>query len=600
MAWSWSLFKRGAKFHWPALAGFVAIVAILNLPLMLNIDSHVIGRPYEDVFEVLWQMSWMDTALLDKQVNPFFSPDVFYPQGWYLASGAQPSWYLLSLAPFTRLLGPVTTFNVVQLLAFVVGGFGIYLLVYTVSGRRLSSFIAGCIYMVAPVLTVHQAGHLNMLLAAQFLPYAILGAYLAIRDADRISWRWSLFAGVALALTILGIWYFLFIATVAVVAVLVFTQSEMAWRTRLTTSIIIGIVCLVLISPFAYLTWQARRNMFEDSANFPQAVADSSALSPDRLFVPNPLNSIWGEVSQRFFPLRGEQDVVAIGFAALILALVGVARTDWFLVRPFVAISLISLVLALGLTLYWNGHQVLIAVPETVERLYKLLYWGPPLPEGTIAVPLPGLLLHRIVPFYASMRVLARFVVTLMLGVAVLAGLGSAYLLGRGKVGRVVVILLGVLVLVEGLISPYSDFTEVSVNNRTVDEWLARQPEGSTLIEYPRGIVDKIAMYSQAQHGQRVANGYMSQQPAFLREVDEQLGRWPDSETMPLLREWQIEFVLVSGGAKDKDFQEQVLPSIGSLEGLCPVESFDDGFMYFNQTHVFEVLPPGQSCRPVS
>jgi hypothetical protein len=318
------------------------------------------------------------------------------------------------------------------------------------------------------------------------------------------------------------------------------------------------------------------------------------------LFVPNPLNSIWGEISQRFFPLRGEQDVVAIGFAALILALVGVAKTNWSQVRPFVAISLISLVLALGLTLYWNGHQVLLAVPETVERLYKLLYWGPPLPEGNIALPLPGLLLHRIVPFYASMRVLARFTVTLMLGVAVLAGLGSAYLLRRGRVGQMAVVLLGALVLIEGLIAPYSNFTEVSVNHRTVDEWLAHQPDGTTLIEYPRGVVDKIAMYSQAQHGQQVANGYMSQPPAYQRRTTGQLGTWPNSATIPLLREWQIRFVLVSGGAKDKDFQEQVLPTVRSLDGLCPVESFDDGLMYFNQTHVFEVFPSGQSCRPAS
>jgi hypothetical protein len=49
----------------------------------------------------------MARALFDLRVNPFVAPDVYYPLGWHLASGAQPPWYYAALAPLTRLLGEV-------------------------------------------------------------------------------------------------------------------------------------------------------------------------------------------------------------------------------------------------------------------------------------------------------------------------------------------------------------------------------------------------------------------------------------------------------------------------------------------------------------
>jgi hypothetical protein len=74
---------------------------MLNWPLMLHLNSHVIGRPVDDAFEVLWQLWWMQLAVFDQHVQPFYTPDMSYPRGWYTASGAQPGWYFLALAPLT-------------------------------------------------------------------------------------------------------------------------------------------------------------------------------------------------------------------------------------------------------------------------------------------------------------------------------------------------------------------------------------------------------------------------------------------------------------------------------------------------------------------
>jgi uncharacterized membrane protein len=70
------------------------------------------------------------------------------------------------------MLGPTATYNVVQLAAFVIAGFGVYLLIYSLTRRRLTGLIVGCVYIVAPVITMRQGGHLHTLLGMQWLPSA--------------------------------------------------------------------------------------------------------------------------------------------------------------------------------------------------------------------------------------------------------------------------------------------------------------------------------------------------------------------------------------------------------------------------------------------
>jgi len=573
---------------------------------MFRLNSHVIGRPFDDAFEVLWQLRWMQSAAFNQHVQPFYTPDVFYPQGWYTASGAQPGWYFLTLAPLTRMLGPTVTYNVVQLATFVIAGFGVYLLAYSLTRHRLAGLIAGCVYIVAPVITVRQGGHLHTLLGMQWLPYAVLLAHHALETPNKSTatstrggrGRWALLAGLAFALVILGSWYFLFIATLPMIVFFLWTALDQTWRSRLVSAMSMGLVCLVVLAPFAYLTWQARQEMFGGQAYFSLPDADTFSSSPDRLLVPNPNHPVWGDASRQIWPLRGEQDVVSVGYVAILLALLGMLKTPRDRTRPFIATAAVSLILAMGTTLYWNAHRVEIPVPRFVEQVYHMLNLGIALPGGHIAIPLPGLLLHRFLPLYSSMRVWSRFEIMFMLNTAILAGFGARYLLKRERFSNLIVSVLALIVLFEGLTAPYRDLTAVSVNARSVNQWLADQPRGTRLIEYPRPFVDKIAMYSQSLHGQRVVNGYMSQEPEYLQTAGPQLGEWPDSKAITMLQDWEVRYVLVNGMAND-DF-DTILSEIKVLAGLCRVCSFDDSFMGWDETHVFEVLQPGQVCQPAA
>lgn len=588
----------------PALF-FVSLVLIVNFPLTTNLNTHVVGRSFDDAFEVLWQLSTIEKALFDSRTNPFFSGDVFYPQGWYTASGAQPPWYLLLLSPLTAVAGPVTTFNIAMLVTFILAGFGVYRFVTRVSGSQLAGLIAGCVYIASPMLTLRLGGHLNVLIAAMFLPYAADALHEAMgRPAGSLrQWetaRLILLAGIFLAAAILGHWYFLFVATLPLVAMALLVPSPVSWQMRLARLGTAGGIALVIMAPFALMTWQARTAMLPTGGQYSLADVAQQGFSPDYLISPNPLNSLWREHTTNLFPIGGEWDAVSLGYAALVLAIVGLIRSPRLQTRPFFGMGLVSFILGLGPFLRWRGNMVVLNAPGLLGRGLAILAPELALAAGQAAVALPGLLLYRWVPLYSSLRVWARFNIPLVLAVAILAGLGAAWLLSKGRMGRYLVAILGLVVVLEGLVIPYKDFVPVAENNRSADVWLATQPAGSALIEYPRGWVDKLAMYNQSLHGLSIVNGYMSFQPTFLAAVEAQLGKWPVETAIPVLREWGIDYLVLSGSPASNEFMDEILPATIAIDGLCLVETFPDALNYpgLDHTYIFTITPAGESCSP--
>ena len=62
----------------PALF-FILLVLALNYPLALNLGSHVVSNPFDDTFEVIWQLAHTKPAVFDTHTNPFSPTVAFYP-----------------------------------------------------------------------------------------------------------------------------------------------------------------------------------------------------------------------------------------------------------------------------------------------------------------------------------------------------------------------------------------------------------------------------------------------------------------------------------------------------------------------------------------
>ncbi len=264
---------------------------------------------------------------------------------------------------------------------------------------------------------------------------------------------------------------------------------------------------------------------------------------------------------------------------------------------PFILVAGIALILAMGASLHWNNQPVLIqttfpVIPQISEHLLSSINY----PDGMTGIPLPGAILFNYLPFYEVMRVVARYTIPFMLATAVLASYGVHYLSQRIKPKWLIPLIAVTLILAEGWLTPYIDFTEVAVNERPhVTDWLNTLPEETAIIEYPRPVVSKLAMYSQSLHGRSVVNGYMSFIPDHLREVDQDLGKWPSSSSIDILRDWNVDYIFVSGSANE-DFQTNILPELLDNKDMCLIKTFEEGVMYFSQTYAFALLDYGESC----
>jgi hypothetical protein len=605
--------------HLPALLGFIALVAAMHWPLVAHLRTHVVGYVNGDTWEALFQLRWMARALFDLRVNPFVAPDVYYPLGWHLASGAQPPWYYAALAPLTRLLGEVVAWNLTTLLALTLAAWGAYALAHDHTHDRLAAFVAGCVYIAAPVITLRLRGHLHMLLGAMWLPWAAW-AMLRSLSAGRRSAAYAALAGLLLGLAVISHWYFLYMASLPLAALwltaAIRRRRDQALGRTLGLGLLTGAVAALVAAPWAWLTVLARRAMFPGGMAFDLLVSDPFSLSPDRLLLPNAFHPLLGAWIQRVRPLTGEHDVVGIGVTAAMLALVGLAagRRQRASYAPLLAMLLTALVLAMGTTLHWANARVEVALPPTLPAALALplsaLNARLGVAVGRSAIPLPGLALAVWAPLYASIRVWGRYAIPLMAALSAVAAIGAAWLRRQGgRWASVAILLLAALVVAEGWVAPYigaydvnaRDFPAVAVNARPrVNATLAALPPGTPLIEFPRDTADGLAMYAQGFHHQPVVNGYMSSPPDAMAQAPGVMDHWPTLAVLPTLRQWGVRY-LVFNYAPEADY-DQALAALLSWPDLALVTHLDEGFSLFTDNYIFRILDeqrPADSLEPL-
>ena len=178
---------------------------------------------------------------------------------------------------------------------------------------------------------------------------------------------------------------------------------------------------------------------------------------------------------------------------------------------------------------------------------------------GSIAVPMPTLLLYLFMPFFAAMRVPARFGLGTILAVAVLAGSGAAWLAERVKGAARRAACLGTVALLLALDLSSAPFAlgYSEARGQPVDAWLAAQPKGSPVAQFP---LDRTwygyPLYQQRFHGQPIAYGYGTFVPPAFRPAEEVLRKFPDAEALDWLRRSGIKFVLLAEGSFGEGWAE--------------------------------------------
>ncbi len=530
------------------------ITLLMTYPLVAHPGSIILGPP-GDNFEYLYKMWWFKDALLAKGIAPFFIPGVFAPFGYPLALSETTLSNMLIGFPLTILFGEVLSYNAVMVASFVLSAFTGYLLGYAISRRRVAGLVTGLVFAFAPYRFAHLgAGHLP-LMGTQWIPLTFF--YLE-RMMRRKRLRDAAMGGLFLGLTGLSSWYYAYMMGLFVLAY--FVLRGRLWRKRTFAvqwatglGLLIAVAGIVLLPALGPLLQTTGRQAVPYSLRY----VDQWSASPLDFVVPNIMHPLWGSVVAGLYPQNVFENVLFVGWIPLALAWIGWRRRN-AAARVFGWLAMGAFVLALGTTLHVGRNPVHLAVPVNVQFAFERgVSWLSttlalnPVPrwdmgvQGAIVIPMPTLLLYLFMPFFSAMRVWTRFGLFVLLGVAVLSGVGAAYLVGRWR-NRFVVALLCAGIIVEFAPMPYA-LGYARVQPQPVDVWLAKQPGQGLVIQFP---LDRTwfgyPLYEARWHGKPVAYGYGTFVPADYQAAAAPLETFPGRPALDLLRSWGVRYIIIA------------------------------------------------------
>ncbi len=524
--------RQPSLHHGRALLIYAGLALVLTWPLVTRFATHVPGDGIDDP-SLTWNLWWLKTRLVDQLNADVFHADwMFHPVtinlGFYTLT---PLNGLLSI-PLQTAFSLVIANNLLLILAFVLAGYGTYLLAADLlsrgveasalssaesigAGRWLewAALLAGLIYAFASSKLFYASlGQFNIA-SSQWIPFCVF--YVIRTGRPSATWRDGAMAGIFLVfqawaeltyasfLLIFIAFYFLWRITIGVpTGVPRLADARSLIRRFLVTAALF----VIGIAPFLWAMWPDLRredDLFASGGGFADVFSADlmGYLMPTRL---HPIVGAW--VATQPFPNDKGQHIF-IGYLALILALIGFV----LLMR-----SPSSQLRRVGIL--WGGATL----------LFWLLTLGPELRWAGEALGIPGpfALVSRL-PIFNGNRYPSRYSVMLMLCVAVLAAWGTAWLLQHLRNHLAVSVgasLLALLFILEHFSAPLplNDFRMPPIFAQ-----VSASSSDGTLLELPTGwrngarvlgrsdVVIMMQQWYQTAHGQRRLGGNTSRNPGY-------------------------------------------------------------------------------------
>lgn len=473
---------------------------------------------YGDVLEVTWGIRWYHDAILLEHSSPLFASFVFHPTGWHTPTLAYtPVLFLVSL-PLYELGGVAFAYNTLAILALVVAFAGSFRLARLFTSQSIA-IMAALAFTFWRMCWDWVGGHLNMTWVSGLLPWLVWG--IARGRRSRLL-KWAIFSGIVWGVMINFALYGIFIGALAFT--LLGVQALRVHRLR--QIMVAGLIAFVIGLPTILLyMWGSQ----QDQTHF-YGIEHNMwwGASLNSLFVPSvfhPLPPVRQLSRWLYTGPRNESGVMNFGPVTSILALISaitIAKSKPCN-RGLVWLTLTGIVLSLGLLLRWNGevvqHPVFRPLESAIWNIGHVLKPGVfPLPRSgpfESGVPLPGLVLTAVIPFWESARTVSRYAVVGLLGAVVLAGLALE------RLPRSVRYPLLVLWLIEVWPLPVNN-VPVPLQPHAAYAWLAEQNlsgEGIVELSYPTLRISGEVLWATLLHQKPTASGSGSSWPthtAFL------------------------------------------------------------------------------------
>lgn len=422
---------------WKVNVGIYGLYAIITIIITYPAITGII-YPYTipgtgaDIPQFLWDLWWVNYAVLTLGASPTFTQAIYHPLGGVLFMHS-PFNELASITP-QMWLGLTRTYSVLWFFSFPTAAFTTYLLAFHLTNHRRAAFVGGLIFSFSARHYAHATVHLN-LLTIQWLPLYALSLFLLLKKP---SFKRSALVAASLILAITSeyiyyLFYFVLPFTGLFIIYYGFAKHPTLRRPKFWMALLgAALTAFVLLVPLYKPLLDSRDEDFVSKTGVIKFSADLLAyvipaqnhpLAPE--FLTAPYQRISGNPAEQ---------TVFLGYVALALALLGAVKAWNRTTRFWLLLGAAALIFSLGPVLNIYGD-----VRVTIEDV-----------ETYILMPYAFLVN---LPFISALRAPARLSVTVQLAVAILAAFGLVALSTRWPKfwRRGGYLILGGLLLVESL-----------------------------------------------------------------------------------------------------------------------------------------------------
>jgi hypothetical protein len=314
-----------------ALLIFMILTAVMTYPVVLKMSNHIPGQ-LEDPLFVTWILGW-DIHKIRTGLSGYWNANIFYPHNLTLAySDNLTGTAILGLPVMLITDNIIFTYNFLFLLAFVLSGFGAYLLVKHLTGNFPAGIIGGIIFAFGPFHLI-QYFHLPIIVA-QWIPFAFLYLHKFFEKYRPkhlvlfvlfyvIQCFSSLQNGIFMSVFVL-LFLVYYITQNKVKEKKALLPNRPTWPSRLTWQIAIALIFVfIVLLPFSYPYIKAKRHY-----GFQRRLSDTKNYSAhiESYLTAHPTNRIYGKLTRRLWQHGGEGGIereLFIGLIATFLAFIG-------------------------------------------------------------------------------------------------------------------------------------------------------------------------------------------------------------------------------------------------------------------------------------
>jgi hypothetical protein len=547
--------------EWGIIGLFTLLTVILLYPLSLQLTSTV-PEPTDPLLNV-WRMQWNAHAFLngpDDLVN-IFNTNIFFPFPLTLVYSEHFLMIAAQALPFLLIAdGHLLGMNLAVLVTFVLSGYAMYLLITDWTGLRWAGLVAGLLFAFSPQ-RFGQLNHLE-LLVTQWMPLALLALHWTLtRPGVRYPLLFMIFFNLQ-ALSGFHYWFNLTIACGLLTLVYIFS-GRIRWRMGLWFAGAASVIVTLLLN---WPVWRMylRFSDVMGAIRTPGEVRIYSAALTD-YFTSLPHNLIYGKILGTFgrwqLPNHQIQPLLPVGVVGLLLAIVGLS-VIFIKTRPQA-----------------NGRPLNItryALP-TILFFLLLTFFGLLLSFGLndealgpALVPLlkfsPYQWLYENIFVFQAIRVPGRFSVLVLLGLAGLAGWGTARLLTTRLVSSTRLAQSLVVILIIGIAIEYWSVPligqEIPAGQQIapVYHWLQSEtPPETVVLELPYGGASEFFYeYTSSYHWRRLANGGTGYTPPIYKELRQWFNAFPDPRSVDVLQQLGIDLVVLHPAAYSPEAWQQL------------------------------------------